>query len=323
MSRVGFSTSNPRAPGVRSLSQNVESLEELKSHPTISQDWTNQDAVDNNRLVALQEKKHGVPRKQRGGRGVQQQIQRDAAKPPEVLDVRRRLQQTEQVNAQAQQQARQARAVEGPSIQDQDSSLASYLDYGSLAEDEDHTESPNSEGHRSEVWNSPPHNSYMAGLCKASRSKRRRPGPQQSHGQDEMRSLSPFSNEIYTDDDNISSGPDKAENANGRSRLKRQTRSRFKIQSNNSFSNIYSHQPPESPRQPRQRINDAQSPEDNNILMQRLRSELEVLKTENIHLQSRLQGPLPQLQVVYRVSRVRHRLCLRGYFSAYVKGPQV
>ena len=42
--------------GVGSPSQHAEPYEEVQSHPTISQDWTNQDTVDRNRLVALQGK---------------------------------------------------------------------------------------------------------------------------------------------------------------------------------------------------------------------------------------------------------------------------
>lgn len=208
----------------RRPSQTVESLEELKSHPTISQDWTNQDTVENNRLVALQKK----------------------------LDV-------------------------------------------DVAPRSEYTTRPPS-------INVTPHLAAHG----SSRPKRAHSYLQQSHRQDDLRSLGPDPGILYGDDHNSLPAPKKAKNTDGLNTLSRQADPRLKIQSHRPFPNEYSHQPPESRRQSPQKSIETEDL-DNNILVQQLDSDLEKLKKENVYLKSRLREPLPRLQVVYRVSRGRHR----------------
>ena len=310
------------------LSSIDESLEEIKSHPTISQDWTDQATVDNNRLVALQETKLLSQSNQRGGQEVEQrrkQNVRDSSVVLEekrmerlrfeelVLERRRLAQRNKQLDekqfaraqqeAQGQQQqsdeqrfarAQQARAMQGQPTQDH----GLYLDDSSF-EDENYTESPDCEDQRSAVSNDLPHSSYMAGLRKASRSERRRLCLQQPYGQDESTSWSlPFS-EPYKNDYELKKG-------NALCKSEKDTSHRAKVQSSRQYSSDYSHPAPISRRQTPQEGIKAEGL-DNSILVQQLSSDLEKLKKENVHLKSRLREPLPRLQVVYRVSRVKHR----------------
>ena len=342
--------------------QTVESLEELKSHPTISQDWTNQVTVDNNRLVALQERKLVAQSNKRGGREVEQERQvtrnslneMDKQEHPhgalgdstialvhqqQVLDqqqlqwqqqqqthrlLQERHDQVERQNRQMrlqqqklqqQQQAHQqlpdedvpdqleqnlqrlelqGRVMRGEPTQDQ----GPYLDYSSL-EDEDYIGSSDSEDQRSAVSKDLPHSSYMAELRKASRSERRRPCLQQPYEQDETTSCSPLFNETNKTDYEL-------KKVNGLSENDRHTGHRVKVQSSEQYSSSHSHPAPISRRQSPQQGIEAECLDDN-ILVQQLSSDLEKLKKENVHLKSRLREPLPRLQVVYRVSRVRHR----------------
>ena len=333
-SRVDMS-SIPRDFGVESLPQTVESLEKIKSHPTISKDWTNQATVDNNLLVSLQKNKFVPQSNKRRGREIEPQgnnieelsaanlegpgcykyqrlrgpssttlqqqevtIQQEGlpTQPPQ-LTPHQMAQQHRQamLQMQAQQQpAQQARAIQGQPTQDQ----GLYLDYSS-SEDEDYMESPNSENYRSAVSNDLPHSSYMAGLRKARRSQRRRPCLQQLYGQDETTSWSPLFSETYKNDYEL-------KKANALDRSERRTRSRVKVQSSGPYSCKHSHPAPISRRQSPQKSIKTEGL-DNNIPVQQSGSDLEKLKKENVHLKSRLREPLPRLQVVYRVSRRKHR----------------
>ena len=300
------------------LPQPLESLEEIKSHPTISQDWTNQATVDNNRLVALQEKRFVAQSNDTGGYEVEYQsrrgfryIPRRAQKQSEMEfdqdertirkypapEAQLHKQQTQwhaRARQEAQRPAQQALAMQGQPTQDQDL----YLDYSSL-EDEDYTESPNFEEPRSGVWNALPHSSYTAELHKASRSERRPPCLQQPYGQDETTSWSQPSNETYKNDYELKKG-------NGLGKREEDTGHRANVQSSGQDSCNYSHPAPTSRSLPPQKGIKAESL-DNNILVQKLSGDLEKLKKENVYLKSRLRKPLPRLQVVYRVSRVRNR----------------
>ena len=316
--------------GVESFPQTVESLEEIKSHPTISQDWTNQATVDNNRLVALQEKKLVAQSNERGGQEVEARPRIISAKSgktfevpplppasyqasheeylkssfyhsaaaagrfPTQMAVHNSRHEGHSGDRTAPRHGHRRRISHGESTQDQDL----YQDYSSFEEEEDYPESPRSEGLRSEVSNIVSPSSHMAGLRKGSRSERRRPCLQHPYGQDRTTSWSPPFNETYKNDYEL-------KKVDGLGRTERHAGHRVKVQSSGQSCND-SHQAPASRKQSPQKYNKAESLE-NNILVQKLSSELEKLKKENVYLKSRLREPLPRLQVVYRVSRVRHR----------------
>ena len=315
-------------------------LEELKSHPTISQDLTNQNTLDNNRLVALQEKKYVRPRTKRGGRevGLQEKPSRESSADDLELSLRPRK--TSAYRA-ALGRARDVIAKKNPPYEDYSAAAAGrspyhmvvlnsrhedhsesrsphghghkrrgphgnstqdqdlYLDNSSSEEEDHSSESSNSEGNLSEASNGLPNSSYMAELRKASHSERRSPSLQHPYGQDEATSWSPPFNETYKHEYEL-------KKANGLGRTERRARHRVKVQSSGQYSCDHSHPAP---------IPRSQSPQkgiktedfDNNIPGQQLDSDLEKLKKENVYLKSRLRESLPRLQVIYRVSRVRHR----------------
>ena len=299
---------------VESAPQNVASLEEIKSHPTISEDWTNQATVDNNRLVALQEKKLVAQSNKRRGREIEPQgysLRKFTAPEPMVVQRiegerqllsdqnRQRLLRQQELGPQIyqqqqQQQPQQARVMQGQPTQDQDH----YLDYSS-SEHEDHMESPNSEDYRSAVSNDLSDSSFTAGFRKASRCERRRPCLQQPYRQDKTSSWSlPFNETNKTDY--------VLKKANGLDGNDRNTGHRVNVHSSGQYSCYHSHSAPISRTQSPQKGNKAENLE-NNIPVQHLSSDLEKLKKENVYLKSRLRERLPRLQVIYRISRGRHR----------------
>ena len=321
MSRADMS-SIQRDLRVERFPQTIETLEEIEGHPTISQDWTNQATVDSNQLVALQEKKLIAQGRRRVG-----QEERRFEREQELVRLKGglvRLEQqlaTERTDKQSpnpeypvetaakrfrkqivygsgyegysgdrspHSHGHRRRKSHGNSTQDQDF----YLDY-SRFEEENHTESSNSEGHCSEVSDSVPHSSYMAGLRKASRCERRRPRLQQPYGQDETISWNLLFNEANKTDYEL-------KKANGLDENDRHTGHRVEDHSSGQYS--CNHSRTQSPR----KGSNVEGLE-NNIPVQQLTSDLEKLKKENVYLKSRLREPLPRLQVIYRISRVRHR----------------
>ena len=303
--------------------QTVESLEEIKSHPTISKDWTNQATVDNNLLVTFQRNKPVPQSNKSRGREVELRhpslgeapIFEDlpdvppmkseyflyshpaaaAVRAPKHIVGNNSWHEAHSESRSPHGHGHRRRNSNEKSTQDQNL----YLDYSSLEEEEDYPESPDSEVHRSEVSNGLQHSSYMAGLRKASRSERRRPCLQQRYGQDQTTSLSPPFNETYRGDYEL-------KKANALDRTERRTRPRMKVQSSGQYSCNHSHPAPISRRRSPQKSIKTEGL-DNNISVQQLGSDLEKLKTEKVHLKSRLREPLPRLQVVYRVSRRKHR----------------
>ena len=235
---------------VESPSPTGESLEEIKSHPTISQDWTDQATVDNNRLVALQEKRLGAQSNKRGGQEVEKErkqtdrnspvvIETPKLEDPRLEEFRRhqldeRLARISQQALRDEQRVRAMRVWETRSRPTQDQ--GHHLDCSS-SEDEDDMESPNSEDYRSAVSKDIPHSSYMAELRKASRSERRRPCLQQPYKQDETTLWSPPFNETNKTDYEL-------KKMNGLSGNDRHTRHRVKDQSTGQYSCNHSHPAP-------------------------------------------------------------------------------
>ena len=67
--------------GVGVLSQHIEPRKEVKNHPTISQDWTNKDKVDRNRLIALQANMQRVSDTENGGRTAEKRTESGVGEP--------------------------------------------------------------------------------------------------------------------------------------------------------------------------------------------------------------------------------------------------